>query len=120
MSVESAIKFLTKVKFDEAFRNKLDSAKPEERVVMARAAGFMFSRDDYEKAVALIETPKSAELSDADLERVAGGIGGQSLQELLAGMGGGFSGGMAYGGSWLPDTFPGWPTPGDPKWPGQG
>jgi predicted ribosomally synthesized peptide with nif11-like leader len=71
---EEAIKsFVEKLSTDEEFANKLASAPtPEERLKIANDAGFAISASDVDgiKAALNIE-----ELSDEDLEKVAGGMG---------------------------------------------
>jgi predicted ribosomally synthesized peptide with nif11-like leader len=70
---EEAIKsFVEKLSTDEEFANKLASAPtPEERLKIANDAGFAISASDVDgiKAALNIE-----ELSDEDLEKVAGGM----------------------------------------------
>ena len=73
MSSEAAAAFAERLKNDESFANSLaEAATPQDRLEIARAAGFDLSPDD-------VEAVKSAlgisELSDDDLEKVAGGIG---------------------------------------------
>ncbi len=71
---EEAIKsFVEKLSTDETFANKLASAAtPEERLKIANDAGFAVSASD----LSAIKTALSVEeLSDEDLEKVAGGIG---------------------------------------------
>ena len=71
---EEAIKsFVEKLSTDEEFANKLSSAAtPEDRLKIANDAGFAVSASDVSgiKAALHIE-----ELSDEDLEKVAGGFG---------------------------------------------
>ena len=74
---EEAIKsFVEKLSTDEEFANKLASAPtPEERLKIANDAGFAISASDVDgiKAALNIE-----ELSDEDLEKVAGGMMGRT------------------------------------------
>ena len=105
MSVENAIKFLAKVGSDPAFRTKVEQAAPAARVGLAHAAGFAFTRAEYDQALAKVDAPRAGELSDADLEKVSGGVGidinNISMKDLMdwANMG---SRGMTYGGPSLP------------------
>ena len=71
---EEAIKsFVEKLSTDETFANKLASAAtPEERLKIANDAGFAVSASDLSAIKAAINIE---ELSDEDLEKVAGGIG---------------------------------------------
>ncbi len=71
---EEAIKsFVEKLSTDETFANKLASAAtPEERLKIANDAGFAVSASDLSAIKAALSVE---ELSDEDLEKVAGGIG---------------------------------------------
>ena len=65
MSVQSAKSFIEKVKTDEGFAKKLKECKDEEaRMVFAKASGFNFTVE---------EIRSEGELSDNDLDAVAGG-----------------------------------------------
>lgn len=84
---EEAIKsFVEKLSTDEEFANKLASAPtPEERLKIANDAGFAISASDVDgiKAALNIE-----ELSDEDLEKVAGGMGTNTIVSAVTiGMG---------------------------------
>jgi predicted ribosomally synthesized peptide with nif11-like leader len=72
---EEAIKsFVEKLSTDEEFANKLASAPtPEERLKMANDAGFAISASDADGIKAALNVE---DLSDEDLEKVAGGAGG--------------------------------------------
>ena len=73
MTEETVRAFVERLSSDEAFRNRLAAAPtPEERQEMAREAGYDLGAGDMPaiKAALGIE-----ELSDDDLEKVAGGIG---------------------------------------------
>ena len=73
MTEETVTAFVERLSSDEAFRNRLAAAPtPEERQEMAREAGYDLGAGDMPaiKAALGIE-----ELSDDDLEKVAGGIG---------------------------------------------
>lgn len=65
--------FVERLKRDVAFQSKLvDAPTPGERLAIAREEGFDLSHDD----VAAVRRALSVEeLSDDDLERVAGGVG---------------------------------------------
>jgi predicted ribosomally synthesized peptide with nif11-like leader len=105
MSVESAIEFYKKLATDAGFRAKLDAATKDERLVIIRDAGFRFTQPEYEEATNKILGQGSGELSDADLENVAGGTGIPGLGPTAA---------AAYGINYLPGptTFPSPTTPG--------
>lgn len=66
MSIESASAFLHRVKTDEAWREALEGAGgKDERLAMTMAEGFDFTEEELSLA--------KRELSDEDLEAVAGG-----------------------------------------------
>lgn len=66
MSIESAKAFLERVKNDEDFRKELEEqASAEERIKFVKAQGFDFTKEE-------IDSHKE-ELSDGELESVAGG-----------------------------------------------
>ena len=75
MSVDSAKAFLKKMAQDSALRANVDGAKDNAaREKIAQEAGFSFSKEELDQVIpgASKLTP-GAELSDADLEAVAGG-----------------------------------------------
>jgi len=66
MSVESAKKFIEKVKADEAFAKKVKECKDSEaRLAFAKASGFDFTAEEIKGL--------KTELSDDELDAVAGG-----------------------------------------------
>ena len=68
MSEEQLKAFLEKVKADTSLQEKLKAASDADAVVaIAKEAGFSISADDLKKA--------QSELSDEELEGVAGGAG---------------------------------------------
>ena len=68
MSEEQLKAFLEKVKLDTSLQDKLKSVTNADAVVeIAKAAGFVISADDVTKA--------QSEVSDAELEEAAGGLG---------------------------------------------
>ena len=69
MSVESAKAFLKKFASDEDFRKSIENAaSDEERQKIVKEAGFEFTKADLKELAA-----SSGELSEEDLEKVAGG-----------------------------------------------
>ena len=84
MSVESAEAFYQRVTTDEAFRTQLQSAASEERTAIIQEAGYDFTPEEWEAATAQIleATEVDRELSDADLESVAGGVSMVALYGL--------------------------------------
>ncbi len=73
MSIEQASEFLGKIKSDEALFSKmveLDGAS--ERRALAKEMGFSFSKEDMLSAI----DEASDELSDAELDFIAGGSDG--------------------------------------------
>ena len=88
MSEEQLKAFLEKVKADTSLQEKLKAAADANAVAaIAKEAGFSISADDLTKA--------QSEISDEELEGVAGGISGKA---------------------W-PGDFPGGPFPGFPGGP---
>jgi predicted ribosomally synthesized peptide with nif11-like leader len=73
MTTEAAAAFAERLKTDEAFQSKLaGAASGEERLALAREEGFALTAAD---AGAIKEALGIEELSDEDLEKVAGGTG---------------------------------------------
>jgi predicted ribosomally synthesized peptide with nif11-like leader len=69
MSVESAKGFLVKLSEDKEFAEKLNAIQSDEgRLEMAKKSGFDFTNEELKLCVA-----STGELSDDDLEKVAGG-----------------------------------------------
>ena len=73
MTEETVRAFAERITTDEEFARRLGSASsPDERLKMAKDAGYDLSASD----LSAIKTALSVEeLSDEDLEKVAGGIG---------------------------------------------
>jgi len=70
MSLESAVKFLKRFNGDNVFRSALEALKDDAtRKQMIKAAGFDFSQDELNHIV-----NQPTELSNGDLEAVAGGV----------------------------------------------
>jgi predicted ribosomally synthesized peptide with nif11-like leader len=70
MSEEQLKAFLEAVKADAGLQEKLKAAKDADAVVtIAKAAGFVISADELQKA----QAAQSYELSDEELEGVSGG-----------------------------------------------
>jgi len=68
MSIEAAKLFLEKMKTDEKFAEKIAAESTEEaRMALAQTEGFIFTSADMEQVV-------SEELSDDELDAVAGGL----------------------------------------------
>lgn len=66
MSMEDAKSFIERMKTDEEFAKKVTAAKDaEERMAVAREAGFNFTTSEINEA--------AGELSEGDLDIVAGG-----------------------------------------------
>ena len=71
MSLEQFKAFLAKVKGDPSLQEKLKAVADSDAVAaIAKEAGFMISADDLTKA----EQKAQSELSEEELEGVAGGI----------------------------------------------
>ena len=74
MSEEQLKAFLEAVKADEGLQEKLKAAGDADAVVgIAKAAGFVISADELKKSQADFISKSQAELSDEELEGVAGG-----------------------------------------------
>ncbi len=65
MSIESAKELLEKIKQDASLAEKLEKASGEERKKIIEEAGFDVTQDEVQQAY--------GELSDDDLDKVAGG-----------------------------------------------
>ena len=75
MSEEQLKAFLEKVKGDTSLQEKLKAAADVDALLaIAKEAGFMISADDLNKA--------QSEISDEELEGVAGGAGGFDTKKL--------------------------------------
>ncbi len=73
MTEEAARAFAERVTTDEDFARRLGSASsPDERLKMANEAGYALSASDLSAVKAALSVE---ELSDEDLEKVAGGFG---------------------------------------------
>lgn len=75
MGRETVVKLLERVGSDEALRRRLrEAGSPEEWRRRVTDAGFDLTPDDLD----LLRARRSGELSDAELERVAGGASSSS------------------------------------------
>ena len=76
MSEEQLKAFLEKVKDDTSLQEKLKAAADSDAILaVAKDAGFSISADDLKNA-------PQEELSDEELESVAGGYPGKGLEEM--------------------------------------
>ncbi|MBD1930052.1 Nif11-like leader peptide family natural product precursor [Trichocoleus sp. FACHB-90] len=76
MSVESARAFYERVATDEGFQKQLrNAASDDKRLEIVRIAGYSFTQQEWEAALAQISESDDNKLSDAQLEAIAGGIG---------------------------------------------
>jgi predicted ribosomally synthesized peptide with nif11-like leader len=72
MSTESAKAFIQKMASDESFRTKIEKAANDaERQKAVKAAGFDFTKNELKSVIP--GTSGQGELSEKDLEAVAGG-----------------------------------------------
>lgn len=69
MSVEHARAFVEKLRSDPELVKKFEAASEDERPKMAQGMGYTFTKDDLRT----VAKEGEAELSDEDLEAVAGG-----------------------------------------------
>lgn len=75
MSIESARAFYDRVATDEAFKKQLqNAASDDERRANIRAAGYDFTPEDWEVVIDQLRQLHDRELSEAELEAVAGGV----------------------------------------------
>lgn len=82
MTSETVTAFVERLRNDEAFQVKLAEAPSrEERREVARKAGFELSEGDLPAIKAALGVQ---ELSDEDLERVAGGMGQETGEATVA------------------------------------
>ena len=80
MSEEQLNAFLEKVKADTSLQEKFKkAASPEAAIEIAKAAGFSITSADIQSMQSA-----TAELSDEELEGVAGGATGEPAEEALA------------------------------------
>ena len=80
MSLQSAKAFLKKVGEDEEFKKLLEKAENDnERQKIVKDAGFDFTKEELKEAIS-----GSGELSDEDLEKVAGGSAGTWAYGVVA------------------------------------
>jgi predicted ribosomally synthesized peptide with nif11-like leader len=75
MSIENAKAFYERMSTDEAFRNQYQNATTDdERRQFLMVAGYDFTSEEWQTAVAEISKSSDGELSNAELESVSGGI----------------------------------------------
>lgn len=78
MSIKSAKACYLRLTTDETFRAQLEqTVRDEERRQILQAAGYEFTREEWETTMAQLQASDSAdgELSNAELQAVSGGIG---------------------------------------------
>lgn len=78
MSIKSAKAFYSRLTTDETFRTQLEqTVRDEERRQILQAAGYEFTREEWETTMAQLQASNSAdgELNNAELQAVSGGIG---------------------------------------------
>lgn len=74
MSIESAKAFYERMLTDEAFRTQHQNAESDnERREVVLAAGYDFTPEEWETALAQISASSDSEISDAELSAVSGG-----------------------------------------------
>jgi predicted ribosomally synthesized peptide with nif11-like leader len=82
MSVENVKAFLEKASNDETFRGQLAAAGDSDaRLAVARQAGYDFTVEEFDTTVAKLEAAAD-ELSEDDLESVAGGMGSMFRNDI--------------------------------------
>jgi predicted ribosomally synthesized peptide with nif11-like leader len=95
MTIESAKAFYQKMSEDDTFRTPFEEASTkEERQQLIKDAGYDFTADEWQEAVAEIQaTDSNEELQEEELEAIAGGVGLHPAAD--------------YGVVWLDDDFVG-------------
>jgi predicted ribosomally synthesized peptide with nif11-like leader len=84
MSVESARAFYERVATDEVFQKQLrNAASDDKRLEIVRAAGYSFTPRQWESVLAQISKSDDGQLSDADLEAIAGGLKAVPSEQTL-------------------------------------
>lgn len=82
MSQEAVQAFVERVNDDEAFRDELVAAGDNDaRLRIARAAGFDLTADDFTR----LRAQHMEELSEEDLQLIAGGKGGSTTAASIMG-----------------------------------
>ena len=80
MSIESARAFIDRVTTDEEFAKKVHACKDvDDRFAFLKAEGFDFTTEE-------ISTFQNQELTDADLDMIAGGKGGGWFSDFWGGV----------------------------------
>lgn len=75
MSSQAALAYVERIRTDAAFRQRVDRAPNDDvRAQIARDAGFDVNPDDNETIVQALSS--GIELTDTELEKVAGGVDG--------------------------------------------
>lgn len=75
MSIENAQAFYSRMKTDDAFLDQVENAaSPEVRLEIIQAAGYDFNEEEFNTVLAQNAQPEDAELSEAELLQVSGGI----------------------------------------------
>jgi predicted ribosomally synthesized peptide with nif11-like leader len=94
MSIENAKAFYQRMTEDSDFRTPFESASTkEERQQLIKDAGYDFTADEWQEAVAEIQAADSdEELQEEELEAIAGGIQAVAM----------------YGVIWPPDDVTDW------------
>jgi predicted ribosomally synthesized peptide with nif11-like leader len=88
MAVKSAKAFLTKLKTDAGLQAKLSVAKTDDaKKKIVKGLGFDFTKDELKTAAEEIRAESGAELSDEELEAVAGGSSGAWVGALAGAIG---------------------------------
>ncbi len=83
MSVESAKAFYERVATDEAFQKQLrNAASNNQRLKIILAAGYSFTSQEWEIALAQISRSDDSKLSDVELEAIAGGVGTVAKEQV--------------------------------------
>lgn len=95
MSIETVNQFLTKVSQDEKLQTELSQAVKEQEsataaVELADQHGYKFTPEEFEQQIQKMQKAQDGELSEEELETVAGGLAPlavAALGSLLGGIG---------------------------------
>jgi predicted ribosomally synthesized peptide with nif11-like leader len=76
MSIQSARDFIKQIETDEALKERLEAAPDHEtRRQIVQSAGFDFTEDEFKQMVGELAAAASQELTEEELQEVAGGAG---------------------------------------------
>ena len=84
MSTERAVEFIAETAQNSSLQERLQQVKtPEDILQIAREQGYEFTAEEMNLATQAVEEVASGELSDEELESVAGGFGIPSFSSIV-------------------------------------